>query len=114
MNKSFAKFTEGGPTPAGHLAHDECQALGAGYAVARNCVPRGEGPVVLEFDYTALPSHVFFGAGAVRDPLAHCAEAFRAPGRNPITSVIAEEGIRAMAQGLPDLVADGHDLDATR
>jgi alcohol dehydrogenase class IV len=44
--------------------------------------------------------------------LAHCAESFWAPGRNPITSLIAEEGIRALAHALPGLVADGHDLDA--
>ena len=44
--------------------------------------------------------------------LAHCAEAFWAPGRNPITSLIAEEGIRALARGLEDLAVDGHDLDA--
>jgi maleylacetate reductase len=44
--------------------------------------------------------------------LAHCAEAFWAPGRNPITSLIAEEGIRALARGLPGIATDGHDLDA--
>jgi maleylacetate reductase len=36
--------------------------------------------------------------------LAHCVEAFWAPGRNPITSLMAEEGIRALAQGLPGVV----------
>lgn len=44
--------------------------------------------------------------------LAHCAEAFWAPGRNPITSLIAEEGIRALAQGLPGIATDGRDLAA--
>jgi maleylacetate reductase len=44
--------------------------------------------------------------------LAHCAEAFWAPGRNPITSLIAEEGIRALARGLPALVRDSRDLGA--
>jgi alcohol dehydrogenase class IV len=44
--------------------------------------------------------------------LAHCVEAFWAPGRNPITSLIAEEGIRALAQGIPGVATDGHDLDA--
>jgi maleylacetate reductase len=37
--------------------------------------------------------------------LAHCVEAFWAPGRNPITSLMAEEGIAALVQGLPG-VAD--------
>jgi alcohol dehydrogenase class IV len=33
--------------------------------------------------------------------LAHCVEAFYAPGANPITSLVAEEGIRAIAEGVP-------------
>jgi maleylacetate reductase len=44
--------------------------------------------------------------------LAHCVEAFWAPGRNPITSLIAEEGIRALAEGLPGVTADGSALQA--
>jgi maleylacetate reductase len=36
--------------------------------------------------------------------LAHCVEAFWAPGRNPITALLAEEGIRALAEGLPGVV----------
>jgi alcohol dehydrogenase class IV len=44
--------------------------------------------------------------------LAHCAEAFWAPARNPITSLIAEEGIRALARALPGLANDGRDLGA--
>jgi maleylacetate reductase len=44
--------------------------------------------------------------------LAHCAEALWAPKRNPITSLAAEEGIRALAVGLPDVLADPRDLEA--
>jgi alcohol dehydrogenase class IV len=44
--------------------------------------------------------------------LAHCVEAFWAPGRNPITSLIAEEGIRGVAQGLPGIARDGQDTTA--
>ena len=44
--------------------------------------------------------------------LAHCAEALYAPGANPITSLMAEEGIRALATGLPQVVAAPDDLDA--
>lgn len=44
--------------------------------------------------------------------LAHCVEAFWAPGRNPITSVLAEEGIRALAEGLPGIARDGRDMRA--
>jgi len=44
--------------------------------------------------------------------LAHCVESFWAPGHNPITSLIAEEGIRALADGLPGIIQNGHDVTA--
>ena len=44
--------------------------------------------------------------------LAHCIEALYARGANPITSLIAVEGIRALAAGLPPVVADPHDRSA--
>jgi maleylacetate reductase len=44
--------------------------------------------------------------------MAHCVEAFWAPRRNPISSLAAEEGLRALATGLPAVVVDGADLDA--
>ena len=44
--------------------------------------------------------------------MAHCVEALYAPGGNPITSLMAEEGIRALARGLPAAVERGDDLDA--
>ncbi len=44
--------------------------------------------------------------------LAHCAEALYAEGANPITSLMAQEGIRALAVGLPRVVACPDDLDA--
>ena len=44
--------------------------------------------------------------------MAHCVEAFWAPRRNPISALAAEEGIRALATGLPAVVVDGSDLDA--
>jgi alcohol dehydrogenase class IV/protocatechuate 3,4-dioxygenase beta subunit len=44
--------------------------------------------------------------------LAHCAEAFWAPRRNPVTALAAEEGIRVLAQALPLAVKDGADPDA--
>jgi maleylacetate reductase len=43
--------------------------------------------------------------------MAHCVEAFYAPGANPITSLIAEEGIRALARGAPDAVAHPEELE---
>jgi alcohol dehydrogenase class IV len=42
--------------------------------------------------------------------LAHCVEAFYAPGANPITALIAEEGIRALARGVPGAVASPGEL----
>jgi maleylacetate reductase len=44
--------------------------------------------------------------------LAHCVEAFWTAKRSPITSLLAEEGIRALAVGLPGILVDPGDLDA--
>lgn len=43
--------------------------------------------------------------------LAHCVEAFYAPGANPITALVAEEGIRALASGVPVAVSRPHEPD---
>lgn len=44
--------------------------------------------------------------------LAHCVEALYARGANPITSLIAVEGVRALGAGLGPVVADPHDRAA--
>jgi maleylacetate reductase len=44
--------------------------------------------------------------------VAHCVEAFWGPRANPVTSLMAEEGLRALATGLPGIVADPGDLEA--
>lgn len=44
--------------------------------------------------------------------LAHCVESLYGPGANPIVSLQALEGIRALATGLPALTGDGTDIDA--
>src|SRR3546814_11483056 len=44
--------------------------------------------------------------------IAHCVEALYAEDRNPITSLIAEEGIRSLAQGLPKVVENSADQSA--
>jgi alcohol dehydrogenase class IV len=44
--------------------------------------------------------------------LAHCVEAFWTEKRNPITSLVAEEGIRALVSGLPGILTDPADLEA--
>jgi maleylacetate reductase len=43
--------------------------------------------------------------------IAHCVEAFYAPGANPSASLMAEEGIRALASGVPVAVFDPEDLE---
>jgi maleylacetate reductase len=44
--------------------------------------------------------------------VAHSAEALWSPRRNPVTSLIAEESIRALASGLPAVVADPSSIQA--
>jgi len=44
--------------------------------------------------------------------MAHCVEAFWAPGRNPISSLLGEAAIRALKTALPLVVADGADIGA--
>ena len=44
--------------------------------------------------------------------IAHCVEALYAENANPATSLMAEEGIRALAHSLPRIAADLGDLDA--
>jgi len=44
--------------------------------------------------------------------IAHCVEALYAADANPITSLMAEEGIRALADGLPRIVANPGDMAA--
>jgi maleylacetate reductase len=43
--------------------------------------------------------------------MAHCAEALYAEGANPITSLMAEHGMRILARGLPRVVAEPGDVD---
>ncbi|WP_242904987.1 maleylacetate reductase [Actinomadura terrae] len=44
--------------------------------------------------------------------VAHAVEALYAPDRSPVISLMAQEGVRAMAAALPAVAADGADLDA--
>lgn len=44
--------------------------------------------------------------------LAHSVEGFWAPGRNPVSSLAAQESVRALAAGLPGVLADPADLAA--
>ena len=57
-----------------------------------------------------LPADLSAASGL--NALAHCVEAFWAPRRNPISSLAAEEGIRALAAGLAGVYAEPTDLAA--
>jgi maleylacetate reductase len=59
---------------------------------------------------TGLPAEVTGPSGM--NAVAHCVEALYAPGANPVTSLLAEEGARVLYRGLPRAVADPADLAA--
>lgn len=54
----------------------------------------------------------FITAGTGMDALAHCLEAYCAPGYHPMADGIAVEGIRLVFENLPKAYADGKDLTA--
>jgi alcohol dehydrogenase class IV len=58
----------------------------------------------------SLPASVTGPSGM--NALAHCVEALYARDANPITSLMAAEGIRALRTGIPAAVRDPADLDA--
>jgi maleylacetate reductase len=53
----------------------------------------------------------FITGPSAMNAMAHCVEAFYAPGANPITSLVAEEGIRALARGVQVAVTSPEDLE---
>jgi alcohol dehydrogenase class IV len=57
-----------------------------------------------------LPSATSAASGM--NAIAHCVEAMYAQDANPIISLMAEEGIRALAASLPVIVGDPKDLEA--
>jgi maleylacetate reductase len=57
-----------------------------------------------------LPAQLSATSGM--NAIAHAVEGLYAPDATPIISLMAEEGVRAMAGALPRVVADGADLDA--
>ena len=54
----------------------------------------------------------FITAGTGMDALAHCLEAYCAPGYHPMADGIAVEGIRLVFENLPKAFANGSDLTA--
>jgi alcohol dehydrogenase class IV len=57
-----------------------------------------------------LPAKIAGPSGM--NAIAHCVEALYAEDANPITSLMAEEGIRALARSLPKVVSDPADVEA--
>jgi maleylacetate reductase len=57
-----------------------------------------------------LPPHVSAASGM--NAMAHCVEALYAHDGNPIVSMMAEEGIRALASALPRVIENPKDIDA--
>lgn len=57
-----------------------------------------------------LPPHVSAASGM--NAMAHCVEALYAHDGNPIVSMMAEEGIRALATALPRVMENPKDIDA--
>jgi alcohol dehydrogenase class IV len=51
-------------------------------------------------------------AASGMNAIAHCVEALYAHDGNPVVSLVAEEGIRALASALPKVVSNGNDLEA--
>jgi len=67
--------------------------------------------VLYDPDLTAsLP--VSLTVSSALNAMAHCVEALYAPGANPVTTLVAVEGIRALAAGLIPITADQHDCAA--
>ncbi len=59
---------------------------------------------------TTLPPRVTASTGM--NAIAHSVEALYAPDATPVGSLMAEEGIRCLARGLPASIADPNDLGA--
>jgi maleylacetate reductase len=67
--------------------------------------------VIYDVDLTlGLPPAVSATSGL--NAMAHAVEALYAMDRNPVTSVMAEEGISALARALPRISLDAHDREA--
>lgn len=67
--------------------------------------------VIYDVDLTlSLPPMLSATSGI--NAIAHAVEALYAQNRNPITSLMAEEGIRSLAQALPAIIADPADAEA--
>lgn len=91
-------------TPIWGMTRDGVKSTGRDLAV----LPR---TVIYDADLSAaLPPRVAAVSGM--NALAHCVEGLYAAEVSPLIALMAEEGIRALAQGLPRIMKDPKDLDA--
>jgi maleylacetate reductase len=67
--------------------------------------------VVLYDPELTLELPVSISGASGMNAIAHCVEALYAPDANPLTSLMAEEGIRALARSLPAIAGMPHDID---
>ncbi|WP_084301880.1 maleylacetate reductase [Bradyrhizobium sp. WSM2254] len=69
--------------------------------------------VIYDVDLTvSLPPHISAASGL--NAIAHAVEALYAPDANPLTSLMAEDGIAALARGLPRIMVAPADPGARR
>jgi maleylacetate reductase len=74
---------------------------------SRNVLPK---VVIYDPELTfSLPR--FITGPSAMNAMAHCVETFYAPYANPITSLIAEEGMRALAHGVPVAIENPDELE---
>ena len=74
----------------------------------RNVMPK---TVIYDVNLTlTLPPHISGPSGM--NAMAHCVEAMYAEDANPIVSLLAEEGIRALARALPTVVKEPGNVEA--
>ena len=66
--------------------------------------------VVLYDPELTLDLPVSISGASGMNAIAHCVEALYAPDANPLTSLMAEEGIRALAASLPAIADTPHDI----
>ena len=74
--------------------------------------PRVQPKTVIYDPQLTLALPVLISATSGMNAIAHAVEALYAPEANPVTSMLAEEGMRALAAGLPRVVKAPGDLDA--
>lgn len=90
-------------TPVWGLTEGQRKTTG----ISRDVLPK----VVLYDPELTLSLPRFITGPSAMNAMAHCVEAFYAPNANPITSLMAEEGIKALAHGLPVAIEKPQDIE---